>query len=164
MKLRIPQPAVRNAIQCRGCNDAAKGARRAEPNIVGHDEQHVGRALGRHDAWRPPRFRLRGFLLDHSAEFRIRRRKLFSAYGGGRVGRTQLAGDLLRDGGGGKERKDDTAKRYRDNLLDCVHTRFFLFDSVLSAVNSQTNDRRAAAFGWPPSSEKPVDRSSVRSV
>ena len=33
--------------------------------------------------------------------------------------------------------KASGAKRYRDNVLDCVHTKVFPFDSVLSAANSQ---------------------------
>ena len=103
MKLRVPQPVLRDAIQGRRRDDAAEGARRAEADIVRHDEQHVGRALGRHDARRPPRFRLRGFLLDHPAEFRIGRRKLFSADGGGGAGRTQHTGNLL---GRGRSRQE----------------------------------------------------------
>ena len=137
MELRVAQPAFRDTIQGRCLDDAAKGARRAEPFIVGHDEQNIGRALGRYDARRPPRRRLRGLLLDHPAEFRIGRRKLFSVDGGGGVRRPQLTGDLLREAGGGRERKGGGAKRYRDNMLDCVHTEVLLFYSVLSAVNSR---------------------------
>ena len=76
MKLRVAQPVLRDAIQGRRRDDAAKRARRAESAIVRHDEQHIGRALRRHDARRPPRFRLRGFLLDHAAELRIGRREV----------------------------------------------------------------------------------------
>ena len=97
VEIRVAQPALRDAIQCRCRNDAAEGARRAEAAVVRHDEQHVGRALRRHDARRPPGFRLRGLFLDHPAELRIGRRKLFSAERGGGAGRTQLTGDLLRD-------------------------------------------------------------------
>ena len=96
VEIRVAQPGVRDAIQRRGRDDAAERARRAEADIVRHDEQHVGRALRRHDARRPPGFRLRGLLLDHPAEFRIGRRKLFSADRGGGAGRTQLTGYLLR--------------------------------------------------------------------
>ena len=88
MEIRVAQPALRDAIQRRGRDDAAEGARRAEAAIVGHDEQHVGRALRRHDARRPPGFRLRGFFLDHPAELRIGRRQLVAAEGGGGAGRT----------------------------------------------------------------------------
>ena len=95
VEIRVTQPALRDAIQCRRRNDAAERARRAEADVVRHDEQHVGRALRRHDARRPPGFRLRGLFLDHPAEFRIGRRKLFSADRGGGAGRTQLTGNLL---------------------------------------------------------------------
>src|SRR5206468_12072268 len=86
MKLRIAKTRFRDAIQCRRRNNAAKGARRAKSAIVSHDEQNVGRALGRDDARRPPRFRLGGFLLDHTAEFRIRWRELFAVNGSGCAG------------------------------------------------------------------------------
>ncbi len=58
MELRVAQPGLRDAVQRRRRDDAAEGARRAEADVVGHDQQHVGRAFGRHDARRPPRFRL----------------------------------------------------------------------------------------------------------
>ena len=96
VEIRVTQPVLRDAIQCRGRNDAAERARRAEADVVGHDEQHVGRALRRHDARRPPSFRLRGPFLDHPAEFRIGRRKLFSADSGGGAGRARRAGRLDR--------------------------------------------------------------------
>ena len=63
VEIRVTQPVLRDAIQRRGRDDAAERARRAEAAIVGHDEQHVGRALRRHDAWRPPGFGLRAFVL-----------------------------------------------------------------------------------------------------
>ena len=97
VEIRVAQPALRDAIQRRRRDDAAERARRAEAGVVRHDEQHVGRALRRHDARRPPRLRLRGLLLDHPAELRIGRRKLLSADGRGGARRTQHAGDLLRE-------------------------------------------------------------------
>jgi hypothetical protein len=48
-----------------------------ETLVVRHNEQNVGRAFGRHHARGPPRLRLRSFLVDYAAEFRIRWRKLF---------------------------------------------------------------------------------------
>ena len=55
VEIRVAQPAVRDAIERRRRDDAAERARRAEAGVVRHDQQHVGRALRRHDAWRPPR-------------------------------------------------------------------------------------------------------------
>ena len=63
--------------------------------IVGHDQEHVGCTFGWHHCRRPPRFGIGGGILDHSAELRIRRRKLFAAYGHGRVRRTWRSVDLL---------------------------------------------------------------------
>ena len=95
MEIGVAQTALGDAIKRRGRDDAAEGARCAKTVVVGHDQQHVGRALGRHHAGRPPRGRFRGTLLDHPAEFRIGRRQLLAADGSSRAGRTQHAGDLL---------------------------------------------------------------------
>ena len=76
VEVGVAQPAVGDAVQGRRRDDAAERARRAEPAVVGHDQQHVGRALRRHHARRPPRRRLRSPLLDHAAERRIGRRQL----------------------------------------------------------------------------------------
>ena len=51
--------------------------------IVGHDEQHVGRALGRHDGRRPIGFGVHGAVIDHAAELRVGRRELLAVNGGG---------------------------------------------------------------------------------
>ena len=95
VEVRVAQSRLGDAIHGRGGDDAAEGARRAETLVIRHDEQHVGRALRRHDARRPPGRRLRGLLLDHPAEFRIGRRKLFSVDRGGGAGRTWDTCDLL---------------------------------------------------------------------
>ena len=96
MELNVAQPRLGNAVQVRGRDDAAKGARHAVALVVGHDEQHVGRALGRHNARRPPGRGILGGFLDYAAEFRRRWRKLLSVDGGRGVGLTQRARDLLR--------------------------------------------------------------------
>src|SRR4029450_2996307 len=112
MKLRIPQPVLSDAIQGWRWDDAAERARCAEGAVVGHDEKDVGRVLGRDDARRPPRFRLGGFLLDHTTELRIRRRQLFAVNGCRGAGGTQLTGDLL-----GRER---TRRRQKNAGEDSV--------------------------------------------
>ena len=48
VELRVAQPRLRDAIHRRCRDDTAEGARHAVALIVGHDEQHVRRALGRH--------------------------------------------------------------------------------------------------------------------
>ena len=97
VELRVAQPRLGDAVQVRRRDDAAKGARHAVALVVGHDEQHVGRALGRHHARRPPGRGVLGGFLDHAAELRRRWRNLLSVDGGGGVGLTQRARDLLRD-------------------------------------------------------------------
>ena len=75
---RITQSAVGDAIQGWRWDHSAERARRAKPAIVCHDQEHVGRALGRHDTRRPPRLRLRRLQVDRATEFRVRRRKLIA--------------------------------------------------------------------------------------
>jgi len=82
----VAQTVIRDAIHRGRWDDAAEGARHAKSGVIRDDEQHVRRFLGRHDARRPPRFRLQGIVLDHAAEFRIGCRKLLAADGGGGVG------------------------------------------------------------------------------
>ena len=55
----------------------------AEPLVVRHYEQHIGRAHRRHDMGRPPRRRLGGSVLNDSAELRVGRWKLLARYGRG---------------------------------------------------------------------------------
>ena len=69
VKVQIAQPVVRNVVQCRRWNHAAESARRGEADVVGHDQQDVGRALGRHNPRRPAGFRLIGVELDLALEF-----------------------------------------------------------------------------------------------
>jgi hypothetical protein len=76
VELRIAQTRIGGAIQRRCRVDTTKGARDAITLVIGHDEQQVGRAFGRHNARRPPGLGIQGALLDHSAKLRRRRRKL----------------------------------------------------------------------------------------
>ena len=86
VEIDITQAHLRHAVERGRGNDAAKRARRAKADVVGYDQQDVGRALGWHDARRPPGRGLRGILLDHAAEFRLGRGQLLAADGGGGVG------------------------------------------------------------------------------
>ena len=124
MKPRIAQSAAGDALQGRRRDDSAERARRTEPAVVGHDQQHVGRALGRHDARRPPRLRLGRPRFDHAAEFRVRRRKLIA---------------WNRRGGAGTAHRDAArqiaSRRLRSRFSGCVRRRalglgssFLLFD------------------------------------
>src|SRR6478735_2919053 len=95
MKIGVTQALRCDSIHGRRGDDAAEGARCSETLVVRHDEQHVGRTLWRHDAWRPPRRRLRSLLLDHPAECRRGRWKLLTVDGGRRAGRTWDSRNLL---------------------------------------------------------------------
>ena len=119
MKLCVAQPVLCDAIQCRRRDNAAKRARCAKSAIVRHDEQYIGRALRWHDARRPPRFRLRGFLLDHATEGRIGRRKLFAVNGGGRAGRARLASGLHLGSGRRRNRHDGGSEHPAKEDLAC---------------------------------------------
>ena len=47
MKVRVAQTLRGNAVERRRGDHTAEGARRAEAAIIGHDQEHVGRTLGR---------------------------------------------------------------------------------------------------------------------
>ena len=70
VELGIAQSRLGDAIHVRGRDDAAESARHAVALIVGHDQQHVWRAFGWHDRWRPVRFGILGSLVDHAAKLR----------------------------------------------------------------------------------------------
>src|SRR5271157_2199302 len=86
VELRVAEAIVGNPIERRGWNHPAEGTWCTEPHVVGHDEQHVGRALRRDDARWPPGFRLRSIALDDATKFRRRRWKLLPVNAGGRAG------------------------------------------------------------------------------
>jgi hypothetical protein len=106
----VAQAFVGDAVHGRRRDDAAEGARHAEAGVVGDDQQHVGRALGRHDARRPPRLRLQRVVLDDAAESRVGRREL-------------LVGDRRRGAGRTKDASDArNAARRRSRRPDCIST------------------------------------------
>ena len=78
VELSVAQPHLRNAIHRRRRDDAAERPRNSIALVVGHDQEHVGRTLGRHHAGGPIRFRLAGLKVDLAAELRWRRRKILS--------------------------------------------------------------------------------------
>ena len=92
----VAQTRVRDAVQCRRGDHAAKGAGRAEANIIGHYQQNVRRALRRHNARRPIRLRLHGVGIDLAFERLRRVRQIPAVDGARRAGRARRAGDLLR--------------------------------------------------------------------
>ena len=91
----VAQPRRRHAVKCRRGNDATEGRGHAVTRVVGHDEQHIGRALGRHDTRRPPWLGLQRIVLDDAAEGRGGCRQLLAADRHGGAGCTHGAVDLL---------------------------------------------------------------------
>ena len=83
VELGVAQPGVRDAVQRRRRDDAAERAADAVALVVGHDQQHVGRALRRHDARRPPGLGVLGAFLDHAAERRRGGRQVAAVDGDG---------------------------------------------------------------------------------
>src|SRR5208282_611353 len=95
VELRVAQSRLGDTIQRRRGYDAAERARNAVALVVSHDEQDVGRALGRYDSRRPLWRGILGAFFDNSAERQRRRRELFPIKRYGRAGRTRHAVDLL---------------------------------------------------------------------
>ena len=82
----VAQAAIGDAVHGRRRDDPAEGAGNTEPRIVSHDEQDVRRVLGRYDARRPPLGGVDCVILDHTAEFRLRRGQLLAVDSGGGAG------------------------------------------------------------------------------
>ena len=118
MELNVAQTRFGDAVQRRRRNDTAKGARHTVALVIGHDKEHVRRTLGRHDAGRPPRRRLRRSFLDHATEFWRRWRDLLSVDSGGGVGLTQCARHLLRGSGPRAGEKTRDGKRSQRQFPD----------------------------------------------
>ncbi len=92
----VAQAFLGDAVHGRRRDHAAEGAGHAEAGVVGDDQQHVRRALGRHHARRPPGLGLQRAVLDDAAERRVGRWQLGAADRRRGAGRTQGAGDGLR--------------------------------------------------------------------
>ena len=63
MELRVAQSGLRDAVKRRRRDNTPECAWCAEPDIVGHDEKDVWRALGRHYREVPTRFSIAGHFL-----------------------------------------------------------------------------------------------------
>ena len=104
--------ALRDAIERGRRDDAAEGARYAIARIVGHDQEHVRRALGRLDARRPIGLGLRGVTLDLAAKFERRGGELVALQGYRGAGRARDAVDLLGPGRRGRHEKGNQRKEF----------------------------------------------------
>ena len=103
----------------------------AIPLVVGHDQEHVGRTFRWHHRRGPPWLGIRGGIFDHSTELRIRRRKLFAAYGRGRVRRTWRTGGLDLCWGRRRSRHDGEPRTLRW-IYVCFS--WFCFSVVLTSL------------------------------
>jgi hypothetical protein len=75
----VTQTHLGNAIQRRRRNQTTECARRAETDIIGHDQQKIRRAFGRHGESWPIWLRLRGIGVDLAPE-RLRRIRQVAAF------------------------------------------------------------------------------------
>ena len=97
--LRVAQSVGGELVQRGARDDSTESARGSETGIVDLNQQHVGRALGRHHARRPPSLGTLGGFLDDAFEFRCRGRELLAVDRGRAAGRAGRAGGLdLRTG------------------------------------------------------------------
>ena len=90
----VAQTVIRDTIHRGRRDNSTEGAGNAKSGIIRDDKQHVGRSLGRHDARRPPRFRLQRIVLDHTTKFRVGCRKFLAADSGCGAGRPRCASGL----------------------------------------------------------------------
>ena len=126
----IAQPAGGDPVERRRRNHAAESARDAITRIVGHDQKHVRRALGRLDARRPIRLRSCGRALDLAAELRRRRGELIAGDRRRRARRTRSTADLLRiskcrpqrDGCDQHQTRRSANSREKTEAFPVVHT------------------------------------------
>ena len=120
VELRVAQPRLRDPVQRRRRDDTAEGARDAVALVVGHDQQHVGRALGRHHRRWPIRLGVFDAEADLAAERWRRWRNDLPVNGRGGVGRTRYAGGLLRRRRQRREREDRRTNERR-RPASCAH-------------------------------------------
>ena len=122
VELRVAQSRFRDPVHGRCRDHAAKGAGNAIALVVGHDEEHVGRAFRRHDCWRPIRFGIDGGVLDHAAKLRVGRRELFPVNRSGGAGRTGRAGGLDLGQDGRRDRHQDGREHpAQEDMRLCFH-------------------------------------------
>src|SRR5450631_1785901 len=151
-ELRVTQTRVCDAVQRRRRDNATEGTTHAVTLVVGHDEQHIGRALWRHHPRRPPRFGVLGALLDHSAEFRGWWRELFAVDGDRGAWRPRRSGGLL---GHGSWQITCSEKKAQRKCCRDLHCNFSLLtvlgtDLNLGRRRRCTSRRRCAACYLPP--------------
>jgi hypothetical protein len=75
MEMVVAEAAFRHSIKRGSRYRTAEGARRAEAGVIGHNEQHVRRALGRRDCLWKVGLGFIDFTADDAAEWRIGNRQ-----------------------------------------------------------------------------------------
>ena len=107
MELRIAQSHLRYAVHGGGRNDAAERACDPIPLIVGHDQQDIRCAFGRHDLRRPVGLGVLGVEADLATERRRRIGKVVAVDSRGGARRSRNARRLLGGCHWGQRRADE---------------------------------------------------------
>jgi hypothetical protein len=123
VEVGVAQAIGRDPVERRRRDDAAEGRGRGEPDVVGEDEQDVGRAFWRRHAHRPKGLRLRSVELDLTAELLRRRRQHMAVDRRRRIRRAGRAGDLLCAGRAGRSGNDDGRCEQQAKGRPCDHHR-----------------------------------------
>ena len=159
VEVGVPQAVLRDAVERRRGDDATEGGGRPVADVVGDDEQHVGRALRRHHPRRPEGLRALGGPLDLPAELLRRRRQLLAVDGDrGRRRARNSGGTLPAGGASGNEQDGEQGKRGCCESLGCASGHGFAPGTVrkscmISTVSTPVQDlpsRRRGDRSSPP--------------
>lgn len=149
-------------------NHTAERARDAEASVVGHNQEDVRRARGRHHACWPPGGRLRGVALDLAFELLRRRRQLVAWDCRCSAGRARRSGNFLCVGSGSQRCGGKKGKRHGKQVVSswaelrlkfalpgqfCLHVgdmdaRRCTFGVHLEADTLQASARRGSRCGF----------------
>src|SRR5690349_4793042 len=95
MEVGVTKPVLGDAVERRSRNDTAEGRWCAETDVVGEDEQDVGRAFRRDHARWPSRFGLISIQIDLSLKLLRGRRKVAAIDRRRGIRRSNCASSLL---------------------------------------------------------------------
>ena len=146
VELRVAQPRLGDTLQCGSWDDASEGARNTVALVIGHDEEDVRRALGRHDPRRPKRLGVQSAFLDQTPELFGRCRNLFTIDRYRGTGVTRCAGELLGLGGRRKRRDGGSDHPGQEDVFDRLHRRLTWLNLNAAADLRTVDDRPLARF------------------
>ncbi|CAH0300022.1 hypothetical protein ROS9278_04518 [Roseomonas sp. CECT 9278] len=113
----VAQPRRRHTIERRGGDHAAEGGGGCEADIIGQDQQHVGRVLRRHGLRRPGRLAVDRVGQDLAGEGWRGRRQLQPLRRHHSARRAGRATELLRGHARGRGEYDDRRRKQRETHL-----------------------------------------------